>query len=109
LQKIILKTRIKYFNVLLKGLKYIKNTIILPRIIAIFLIIIYQKTISPDHGIFKNWVKAKYPAGYCRFFPTCSDYSIGVIKKYGLVLGAIKTVWRILRCNPWGKGGVENP
>jgi len=74
-----------------------------PRIIATILIKSYQKTLSPDHGLFK----ALHPYGYCRFTPTCSDYGIAAIMKYGLILGGIKTFWRILRCNPWNKGGYD--
>jgi putative membrane protein insertion efficiency factor len=72
----------------------------------LWLIRIYQKTISPDHGpIFKRL----YPGGYCRFTPTCSEYGYESIKKYGLIRGVPKSVWRIFRCNPWNKGGVDLP
>ena len=71
----------------------------------LWLIRAYQKTISPDHGLFK----ANFPHGYCKFYPTCSEYSYQVIKKKGLIFGLPKAFWRILRCNPWGKGGVDLP
>ncbi|OGN08003.1 MAG: membrane protein insertion efficiency factor YidD [Candidatus Yanofskybacteria bacterium RIFCSPHIGHO2_02_FULL_39_10] len=45
----------------------------------------------------------------CRFYPTCSDYTIGVISKYGIWKGLFKSVVRILKCNPLGKGGINNP
>jgi putative membrane protein insertion efficiency factor len=64
---------------------------------------IYQKTISPDHG----WFKFRYPYGYCKFYPSCSEYSRQVISRYGVLRGSCKSLWRILRCNPWSKGGVE--
>jgi len=76
----------------------------LPRKIAIQIIKIYQKTISLDHGIFKFL----YPYGFCRFHPTCSQYAITAIEKYGIIKGGFKAVWRVLRCNPWNKGG-NNP
>ena len=76
-----------------------------PRNVVFVLIRLYQKTISPDHG----WFKAKYPQGFCRFYPTCSEYGYQVIKKRGLLIGAPLLVWRILRCNPWNKGGVDQP
>ncbi len=69
----------------------------------IFLIKIYQKTLSPDHG----WFKHKHPYGYCRFYPTCSSYSIKALEKYGFLKGGVKSVWRVLRCNPWNKGGYD--
>ncbi|HAM88066.1 TPA: membrane protein insertion efficiency factor YidD [Candidatus Falkowbacteria bacterium] len=69
----------------------------------IFLIKLYQKTLSPDHGIIKN----KYPFGYCRFYPTCSEYAIQTIEKNGIIKGCISAIWRILRCNPFNKGGID--
>lgn len=45
----------------------------------------------------------------CRFYPTCSDYAILSIKKYGVFKGLIKAIYRILRCNPFSKGGVDYP
>ncbi len=76
-----------------------------PRTVALLLIRIYQKTLSPDHG----WFKARYPYGYCRFYPTCSEYGYQVIKKRGLLVGVPLVVWRIIRCNPWNKGGIDQP
>lgn len=74
-----------------------------PRYIVIKILKIYQKTLSRDHGVFKFL----YPYGYCRFNPTCSDYAIQSILKYGILKGGIKAFWRILRCNPWNKGGYD--
>ncbi|MBO5955879.1 MAG: membrane protein insertion efficiency factor YidD [Clostridia bacterium] len=45
----------------------------------------------------------------CRFYPTCSEYAILAIKKYGPFKGFFKALWRILRCNPFSKGGVDMP
>lgn len=45
----------------------------------------------------------------CRFYPTCSEYAILAIKKYGPFKGFFKAVWRILRCNPFSKGGIDMP
>ncbi|MCK4540038.1 membrane protein insertion efficiency factor YidD [Candidatus Parcubacteria bacterium] len=64
---------------------------------------IYQKTLSPDHGFFRFL----HPFGFCRFFPTCSEYSIQAFKKHGIIKGLIKSIWRIIRCNPWNKGGYD--
>ena len=49
----------------------------------------------------------KYPT--CRFYPTCSEYAITAIEKYGVVKGSRKALWRILRCNPFSKGGIDLP
>lgn len=43
----------------------------------------------------------------CRFTPTCSNYAIEAIEKKGLFVGTAKAVWRVLRCNPFGKGGYD--
>lgn len=45
----------------------------------------------------------------CRFYPSCSEYAIMAIQKYGVLRGSIKALWRILRCNPFGKGGIDFP
>ena len=66
---------------------------------------VYQKTLSFDHGPLSKL----YPHGYCRFHPSCSEYGYQCIKRDGLIRGGIKTLWRILRCNPWNKGGVDKP
>lgn len=78
------------------------------KIIDIFLIKIikiYQKTFSPDH----SWLKKKYPYGFCRFYPTCSEYAVKSINKHGSIKAAPKIIWRLLRCNPFNKGGVDLP
>jgi putative membrane protein insertion efficiency factor len=64
---------------------------------VIILIRLYQKFLSPFLG------------HNCRFYPTCSEYSIMAIEKYGLIKGSLKALWRILRCNPWSKGGIDFP
>jgi len=43
----------------------------------------------------------------CRFYPTCSEYSIQALEKYGIVKGGAKLIWRIIRCNPFNKGGYD--
>ena len=63
--------------------------------VMIWLIGLYRKYISP----------IKPPC--CRFTPTCSAYAIEAYKKRGFFIGTILTVWRILRCNPFCKGGYD--
>jgi putative membrane protein insertion efficiency factor len=65
--------------------------------LLIALVRFYQKAISP-----------LFPAS-CRYYPTCSNYTIMAIEKYGAVKGTLKAIWRILRCNPWSKGGIDYP
>ncbi|MDR0931136.1 MAG: membrane protein insertion efficiency factor YidD [Clostridiales bacterium] len=61
------------------------------------LIKVYQRFVSP------------LTRPRCRFMPTCSEYSRLAIKKYGVCKGVAKSVWRIMRCNPFCKGGVDMP
>lgn len=46
-------------------------------------------------------------ASSCRYLPTCSSYAIEAIERRGVVVGSLKAVWRILRCNPLFRGGYD--
>jgi len=59
------------------------------------MILFYKKCISP--------LKPKS----CRFYPTCSDYALEAIEKYGVLVGGIKALKRILRCHPFNPGGYD--
>lgn len=65
------------------------------RKILIFLVRVYQRFISPV-----------FPPS-CRYYPTCSTYMIDALKKFGPLLGLIMGISRILRCNPFVRGGVD--
>jgi len=84
-------------------LNKILNLFYFPRLLVVKLINIYQKTLSMDHGP----LKVLYPHGFCRFQPSCSEYGKQAIMKYGIIKGGFMTSWRILRCNPWNKGGSD--
>jgi len=43
----------------------------------------------------------------CKFLPTCSEYAVEAVEKRGIVVGTTLAVWRVLRCNPFGKGGYD--
>lgn len=73
------------------------------RQIAVLPILLYQKTLSPDHGLMSVF----FPHGYCKFYPSCSEYSRQAIIKKGLVKGSFLSSWRILRCNPFNPGGID--
>ena len=45
----------------------------------------------------------------CRFEPSCSEYMILSVRKYGPICGACKGAWRICRCHPWNDGGIDPP
>ncbi|MCL6557306.1 MAG: membrane protein insertion efficiency factor YidD [Firmicutes bacterium] len=55
----------------------------------------YQRFISP----------LKPPS--CRFYPTCSEYAVQAVAKYGVVRGLLVALWRILRCHPLCRGGYD--
>jgi len=58
---------------------------------------LYQRLLSPLLG------------NVCRFHPSCSNYMIGAIEKYGLLTGVWKGTKRICRCHPWHPGGYDPP
>ena len=43
----------------------------------------------------------------CKYYPTCSEYTKQAIEKYGVFKGSLLGIWRILRCNPFSKGGYD--
>ena len=43
----------------------------------------------------------------CKYHPSCSHYAADAVRKYGPLRGSLKAAWRILRCNPWSRGGVD--
>ncbi len=69
----------------------------LPTLALIGMVRLYQKCISPLLG------------PMCRFTPTCSEYFILAVKKYGVVRGSWRGVRRICRCHPFNPGGVDPP
>ncbi|HHX22730.1 MAG: membrane protein insertion efficiency factor YidD [Tepidanaerobacteraceae bacterium] len=63
--------------------------------LIILIIIFYKKYISP--------LKPRS----CRFYPTCSEYALTAIEKYGVIIGGWKAVKRILKCHPFHPGGYD--
>jgi putative membrane protein insertion efficiency factor len=55
----------------------------------------YQKVISPAFG------------QRCRYYPSCSEYAVQAIMRFGILRGLILAGWRLLRCNPWSRGGFD--
>ena len=60
--------------------------------LSIKLILFYQKFLSKKT---------------CKYFPSCSQYMLEAILKHGFIYGLFLGLWRILRCNPWSKGGFD--
>ena len=63
--------------------------------VLVLIVRVYQVTLRPLLG------------GQCRFVPSCSEYFIEAVRRRGPVIGLWLGVWRILRCNPLGKGGYD--
>lgn len=55
----------------------------------------YQRVISP--GLPRR----------CRYEPTCSRYAVQALSQYGILKGLVLAAWRLLRCNPWSRGGYD--
>jgi putative membrane protein insertion efficiency factor len=70
------------------------------RYIFLKTIYLYKKIVSPI-------LRYLAPNCGCRFFPTCSEYGYQAIEKYGVIIGAWKTLKRIIRCHPFSKGGYD--
>ncbi len=56
----------------------------------------YRSQISPNKG-----------GPTCKYIPTCSQYARTAIERYGAIEGGRLTAWRLMRCNPWSKGGYD--
>lgn len=67
----------------------------LPLALAMGIIILYKKLISP------------FKPPTCRFYPTCSQYALESLEKYGIIIGTAKALIRILKCHPFHPGGYD--
>ncbi|WP_087015178.1 membrane protein insertion efficiency factor YidD [Leucobacter sp. 7(1)] len=67
-----------------------------PRNLAIAIMLGYRRLISPLYG------------QVCRYYPSCSRYSMEAYQHFGLTAGLALTVWRLLRCNPFTSGGIDD-
>ena len=78
-------------------MKFWKILARLPAQIIIGTVRIYQRIVSP-------WLGQN-----CMFEPSCSQYFIGAVKKYGAIQGSLRGLWRIARCHPFHPGGYDPP
>lgn len=69
---------------------------LIPRNTAIGFMLIYRRVISPMYG------------QVCRYYPSCSRYALEVFQHQGFVIGALLTLWRLVRCNPFTSGGIDD-
>jgi uncharacterized protein len=69
----------------------------LPANFLVTLVRIYQWLLSPLLG------------NRCRFYPSCSEYFIGAVRKHGAIWGSLRGIWRICRCHPFNPGGYDPP
>lgn len=72
-----------------------KTWVVLLRRAPIFLIRCYQSLLRP------------FLLGSCKFYPTCSEYAVEAISRYGLIRGGLMSIRRIARCHPFGMGGFD--
>ena len=68
----------------------------LPARRVLFLVRLYQRYVSP----------MRPPT--CKYYPSCSQYAVIAIGRHGLLRGSALAAWRLLRCNPWSRGGVDD-
>jgi hypothetical protein len=57
--------------------------------------------------LYRRYISPMKKAPCCKYVPTCSQYAIIAIERYGVIKGGALAVWRILRCNPFAKGGYD--
>ncbi|MBS3821420.1 MAG: membrane protein insertion efficiency factor YidD [Planctomycetes bacterium] len=67
----------------------------LPARLLVGLVRIYQVSLAP------------YLGGQCRYVPTCSQYMVAAVERYGSLRGGAMGLWRILRCHPFARGGYD--
>ena len=73
----------------------LKKIWLFPRKLLVKMIRFYQLAISPRIG------------RHCKYYPTCSEYTRQAVDKYGIIKGSLLGIIRILKCNPFSKGGVD--
>ena len=86
--------KIRFFSLCVENWKYLRKKVFKPYIKAFCMraIIFYQKHLSRHTCLYK---------------PTCSQYTLECINNHGVIIGILLGTWRILRCNPFSKGGYD--
>ena len=65
------------------------------RTVAVAPIRAYQRVVSPALG------------NRCKYYPSCSEYAVQAVNRFGILRGLVLAGWRLLRCNPWSHGGFD--
>jgi len=71
--------------------------VLAPRNLLVAFLVGYRKVISPLYG------------QVCRYYPSCSSYALQAIQYHGALKGTGLAAWRVLRCNPFARGGIDDP
>jgi hypothetical protein len=56
--------------------------------------------------LYKRWISPAFPPA-CRYTPTCSEYAMEAVERYGALRGGAMAAWRVARCHPFAKGGLD--
>ena len=62
--------------------------------------------LAPVH-IYRKLISPALPPR-CKYYPSCSRYAVEAVRELGLIRGSIVAAWRVVRCNPWSLGGVDD-
>lgn len=57
--------------------------------------------------LYRKYLSPLKPTPTCRFTPSCSQYAIDAVREWGIVVGTVLTLFRLIRCNPFSKGGDD--
>ena len=85
---------VPFFSILRENMRYLRKKVFKPylKIVCMRAILFYQKHLSKHT---------------CMYHPTCSQYTMECINNHGAIIGICLGIWRILRCNPFTKGGYD--
>jgi putative membrane protein insertion efficiency factor len=64
-----------------------------------------KKLLTAPIKFYQKWISPMF-APRCKYYPSCSSYAVSAIENYGLK-GIAMSLWRLVRCNPWSRGGVD--
>lgn len=86
--------KVRFFALCRGNWKYLRRTVFKPylKMLCLRMILFYQRHLSRHD---------------CKYTPSCSQYTLESINNKGVILGILHGAWRILRCNPWTKGGCD--